>query len=239
MRRKIFSLLVACMACCSLIQAYEIKSLEAVADDYIPLLQYSGYESFPYDISSLGDRRYQIRFIVREYDHGTLVSDDYMGWRKTRSNMTLVSDFDAEDQANIKPEDMADAERGIYKLAKKMLIGFIPAQNDSIRPMMLSVEEMGEMFIPLKMKPQYAGNDSVNGKKFYSYNSRPFVVKELKMDTFVPLVLLGSMWYDERFDIHRFCGESVLDPDMSANILKYIPHYYVVGVEIKPIEQEE
>ena len=235
MRRKIFSLLVACIAGFQLIQAYEIKPLEAVADDYIPLLQYSGYDSFSFDISSLGDRRYQIRFIVREYDHGTLVSDDYMGWRKTRSNMALVSDFDAEDQATIKPENMDDAERGIYKLAKKMQIGFAPAMRDSVRPMMLSVEKMGEMFIPLNMKPQYAGNDSVNGQKFYTYNTRPFEVKELKMDTFVPLVLLGSIWYDERFNIHRFCGESVLDPDMSADILKHIPHYYVIGVKIKPI----
>ncbi len=238
MRIKILSLFAACVVGCSMMQAQEIKSLEAVADDYIPLLQYSGYEAFPFDISSLSDRKYQIKFVIREYDHGTLVSDDYMGWRKIRSNMMLLSQFDAEDQATVKPEEMDDAERGIYRLAKKMQIGFAPAQDDSIRPAMLSVEKMGEMFIPLKMKPQYAGNDSVNGRTFYSYNSRPFKIEKLEIGKFTPLVLLGSMWYDAQFNIHRFCGESVIDPEMSADILKYIPHYYVIGVEIKPIEKE-
>jgi hypothetical protein len=43
--------------------------------------------------------------------------------------------------------------------------------------------------------------------------------------------LFGSSWYDERFNIYRFCGENEINPDMSSEILKDVPHYYVIGVK--------
>lgn len=131
---------------------------------------------------------------------------------------------------------MDDPEKGIFRLAKKMQLGLIPVKNDTIIPLQISVEEMGESFVPLVMKPLYTDNDSVNGRRFYNYQSRPFKIEGLKMNTFIPLLLLGSMWYDEHFNIHRFCGEDVISPDMSDEILKYIPHYYIIGVKINPIE---
>ena len=221
---------LAALAC----QAREIKPIEAVASDYVPLLHHAGYEAYPFDISSLSDSMYQIRFVIREYEHGNLVSKDYLDWPKCRNNMMLVSRFSPEDQASIKPEEMADPDRGIYRLAKKMQIGFVPAERDSLRPVILDVENMGTMSIPLKMKPVEGGSSD---RVSYMYASRPFAVGELVIGEFTPLLLLGSYWFDERFNVTRFCGESVIDADMQARILKDIPHYYVIGVVITPAEK--
>ncbi|MCL2502285.1 MAG: DUF5041 domain-containing protein, partial [Bacteroidales bacterium] len=67
-------------------------------------------------------------------------------------------------------------------------------------------------------------------KAFFSYNTRPFKISEFKEDEFIPLILLGSSWYDERYNVFRFCGEKQIEPDMSSEILKDVPHYYVIGV---------
>ena len=55
-------------------------------------------------------------------------------------------------------------------------------------------------------------------------------MSEFKENEFIPLILLGSGWFDERFNIFRFCGESEIEPDMSSEILKEVPHHYVLGV---------
>ena len=46
------------------------------------------------------------------------------------------------------------------------------------------------------------------------------------------MVLFGSMWWDEKANVHRFCGANEIDRDMSTDILKYIPHYYVIGIKV-------
>lgn len=71
-------MLIAILGCSSLISAQAIKPLKAVADDYIPLLNSIVFEAFTFDISSLSDRQYQITFRIHEYDHGKLMTDNYM-----------------------------------------------------------------------------------------------------------------------------------------------------------------
>lgn len=55
-------------------------------------------------------------------------------------------------------------------------------------------------------------------------------VDTVSIGEFVPLVLLGTWWYDEDAQIIRFCGDDELAADMSSGMLKRIPHYYVIGV---------
>ena len=68
------------------------------------------------------------------------------------------------------------------------------------------------------------------GKEEYMYDYRPFKVGALQLGEFTPLVALGSYWYDERYDLYRFCGEGELDPDLSVGMLVSSPHYYVLGI---------
>ena len=213
-----------------------IKPLEATTPDYLSLLAASGYEAFPFDISSLSDGQYNITFKIKEYKLGQEISDDILGGYLTYQNMDLLSEYSEKDQGNIRPEEMADPDRGIYHIAQKVMVGFTPIVNDSIRPILMEVENMGSSNPRLQMLPQYENNDSVNGKKLYLYLSKPFKTQELKIGQFIPLVLYGSFWYDKNFGFHRFCGENEIDPDMSSEILKYIPHYYIIGIEVNPIK---
>ena len=207
-----------------------VKPIKATLEDYISLLNMNGYEAFSFDISSLSDGQYNITFKIKEYKDGKEIRD-ILGGYSSYQNMDLLSEYPEEDQKNTKPEEMADPDRGIYHIAHKLMVGFTPIVNDSIRPILMEVENMGSSNPRLQMLPQYENNDSVNGKKLYMYFARPFKTGEFTTGRFIPLVLLGSAWYDKNIGFYRFCGENDIDPDMSSEILKHIPHYYIIGIE--------
>ena len=123
---------------------------------------------------------------------------------------------------------MADAEKGIYSLSPRIDIGFMPAV-DSLCNVMLNVVNQGSITMPLKIKEL---TNRENEKSRYSYEFRPFKTSEFRTGEFIPLVLFGSMWWDEKANVHRFCGANEIDRDMSTDILKYIPHYYVIGIKV-------
>lgn len=241
MKNRILYLLTFCMSVCLSMfgqtdSTKVIRQLDASADHYIPLLTRSGYEAFCYDITSLLDGQYYLSVKIKEYKDGNEICEDLLQGYYTLPNMRLLSDFPEESLKEIKPEDIDDPERGIFKMAKQITIGLTPVINDTIRPIMIEVENMGGIDAQLYMKPQYEKNDSVNGKELYMYNTRPFKTGELTTGQFIPLVLFGSWWYDKDFGIHRFCGEKEINPDMSSRILKYLPHYYIIGIEVTPIK---
>lgn len=217
--------------------AKEIRPIDPASQDYVKLLNSAGYEAFTFDISDLLDKKYFVTFKIREYGP-ELINDNVggLGWYGGIRNITYLKDFDEESQATVTPEEMADPDRGIYSMAEKILIGATPVINDSILPVVMDLGKQGARYHHLAMRPQYANNDSINGKKIYRYYTRRFIVKDLKMGEFIPLVLFGSIWWDDKFKVYRFCGENEIDPDMSTQILKYIPHYFVIGVEIKEAE---
>lgn len=45
--------------------------------------------------------------------------------------------------------------------------------------------------------------------------------------------MYGSPWWDKDANIHRFCGEMEISPDMKSEILSHSPHYFIIGVEFK------
>lgn len=239
--KKLFNYVLIVLAFCTMAtakgSAQEIKPAKPTPQDYIELLNSTGYEAFTFDISDFLDKKYMISFKIREYGPD-LINDDFgnLKWFGGTRNITYLKDFNEEAQARVKPEDMYDQERGIIQVAKKILIGSTPAVNDSIIPIVMQIENQRTLYQRLEMKPLYTKNDSINGKKFYSYYPRPFILKDIKMGEFIPLVLFGSVWWDEEFNVHRFCGDNEIDPDLSTEILKHIPHYYIIGVVIKPAE---
>ena len=83
MKKIIYFLTVCICGCMSMFgqtdSAKTMKQLNAYADDYIPLLNSSGYEAFPFDISSLSDGQYYISFKIKEYKDGNVVKDDILG----------------------------------------------------------------------------------------------------------------------------------------------------------------
>ncbi|MBD5346840.1 MAG: DUF5041 domain-containing protein [Bacteroides sp.] len=222
------------VVCALSLNAQTIKPVESAPDDYIRLLQANGYNSYAFDISSLSDRRYSLIFMAQEYAGGKKVSDNVL-YTFRIDNMRMVSDFDEKDQATIKPEEMDVPERGIYTLANRISIGLAPAGNDSVKKVVINVEGMATLHGELNMK---SISDPMSGKTYRNYESRSFKAADIKAGEFVPLVLFGSFWFDEKFKIFRFCGEIEIEPDMSSRILSDIPYYYVIGVKIEPSSKD-
>lgn len=230
-RVKLLTLFLALSAVSA--KADVLKRVDPTLGDYAALLRADGYELYSFDISGLTDNQYNIKVTVREYQGDSLIKEDASGFPRIFSNRNMLSSFSEEDQKTVKKEDMYDAEKGIYTAAEKINIGFLP-QTDNIKghkEICVSVElpQLGSTYINLKLLPiDFPGIDT----PIYRYTPRPFASVELKENEFLPMVLLGSAWFDPKFNVIRFCGESEIAPDMSSDILKDTPHFYVIGVTI-------
>mgnify|MGYP003456099408 FL=1 len=223
----LFSLLSLWMA--ASVSAQSLKKQEATMEDYLPLLQASGYQVYSFDISEFLDDTYHFSFKIKEYVNREEVQGD--GHSSVFSNRMMIAEFPEESQKSILEEGSAvDPEKGIYSQTKKLTIGFVPSKVDSTRIVRISLDGMGEMRKPLKLKPLKAPKSD---KLSYSYESRPFVVDKFEEGKFIPLVFFGSYWLDEKYGFFRFCGALEIGADMGQEYIESTPHYYAIGVEIK------
>lgn len=205
--------------------AQTIKPVEAPVSTYIELLKDNGYDAYSFDISALRDTTYNLEFKVREYEGDKLVGADN-GYPFVLQNRKMASVFPPESRAKIKPEEMADADKGIYSLGERIDIGLLPP-TDSIRRISIMVPSQGTIFRQIKLREQH----SPDGKQSATtYIGRTFKTQEIKEGEFTPLVLVGSFWWDPQYNIFRFCGEVEIEPDLSSRIVRNTPHYYVIGV---------
>ncbi len=205
----------------------QIKKKDIELDDIINLLSATGYEFFSFDISEMLNERYNIEFIIKENEAEKEISSSNLN---TFSNKTLLTDFSESSQQEYinSGGQFVDSESQAITHAEKISFGIYPAKNDSTKFFQINVPGIGRMSRPLKMKGlSIKDSDEI----FFSYHTRPFKIKAFKEDEFIPLILFGSSWYDELYDIFRFCGESEIEPDMSSEILKDLPHYYVLGLK--------
>lgn len=229
MKQFLFLILTATVFSLSA-HAQELKRTEPDFSDYIPLLNTAGYEVFTFDISSLKDETYDIEFFFQEYTDGVLVEDQTNEGplRYIFRNRRMLSDFPEEYHQEILAEGpIYDLEKGICTLGEKISIGFSPSA-DSLKSVAMTVDHIGAIRKLLPMKAQ----NTAPGKYEYMYDYRPFKVSAIQLGEFIPLVMFGSYWYDEKYDLFRFCGESELDPDLSSKMLASIPHYYVLGMTV-------
>lgn len=209
-------------------KAIDIKMQKVTFEDYIQLLKIANYHAYDFDIESLTDKMYRITFSCREYVGDSLVNKNIIPYLTPTRNMRLVSEFSDEYQASITQEEMYDASRGIYSCAEKIVLGTFQ-KNDSTTVLMVNVENMRTFNLELELK---ALPTPTTGNNQYIYFPRPFKTNNIKQDEFIPLMFYGSAWYDPKLNIIQFCGENELNPDMSNQLIKHVPHSYVLGIEI-------
>ncbi|MGN1210904.1 MAG: DUF5041 domain-containing protein [Candidatus Cryptobacteroides sp.] len=232
MKKRITMSAVMLSICSLVINAQEIKKIDASLQDYVELLNTKGYLSIPFDVSFLKDSTYIFTFEVKEYTGGqeTEISSQKYGSLKNR---TMVSDLMWRERSKEEMEEIkhysCDYENGVYSCAEKIMIGFTPNDADTVAYARISVENMGAMSVSMKLKPV---DRPLYEKPLYQYLPRPFKPSKFEEGKFIPLVLYCSFWYDARFNIVRCCGEKEIDPLMTSEILKDSPHYYVIGVRI-------
>lgn len=120
----------------------------------------------------------------------------------------------------------------IMSLDNKLVIGFRPSDNDSTANYLFHFSENRGFGGRLKLKPIFAPEKPE--EKWHIYESRPFeLVGSCEKGQFIPLVFYGSYWYDSDAGGCRFCGDKEIKPDLSSDIVKYIPHFYVLGIKFK------
>ena len=119
-----------------------------------------------------------------------------------------------------------------FPIGEKLVIGFAPSSNDSTYVYSYQSDGGGGFNAMLKLKPVFA--PEMPTKQAYRYESRPFeLVAPVETGKLIPLVLFGSYWYEQETGVSRFCGDKQIKPDLSSDIIKDIPHFYVLGIRIK------
>lgn len=242
MKRLILTLIVAFATAFGFAQ--EIKSVDAKYEDFLPLvatfddykslLQQAGYSMFVYDISSLKDKATHVEFCVKEYENGNLVE---VGDSRSRSSVfeliRRLSEFSEDEQKVIMASAIADDEENdIFRLATRLKIGFTPVDMDMGQRVQFEVagkELMGGARRLLMLRDCRV--DKSHRK--LDYIIRPFKVDGFEKGKFIPLVLYAAPWWDENYEIYRFCGDTEIPSDMSSDILKHSPHYFVIGVKFE------
>ena len=242
MKRLFLTLIIAFATVCGFAQ--EIKSVDAKFEDFLPLvatfddykslLQQAGYNMFVYDISSLKDKATHVEFCVKEYENGNLVE---VGDSRSRSSVfeliRRISEFSEDEQKVIMASAIADDEENdIFRLATRLKIGFTPVDKD-----------MGQ-----RVQFEVAGKELMGGDRRLlmlrdcrvdkshrklDYIIRPFKVDGFEKGKFIPLLMYGSAWWDADCGYYRFCGDSELSPDMTSELLKDSPHYFIIGVKFE------
>ena len=205
----------------------QINKKDVVLDDFITLLNASGYELFSYDISDMLNERYDITIVRKEFEAGKEISSSNLN---VFPNKMLLTDYPETSFQEVIEAGFSiiDPDTQAIAHAEKISFGFYPSDNDSTKFMQINIPIIGSMSLPLKLRglPRKGSEE-----KYFSYNTRPFKLKTFEVNEFIPLILYGSSWYEEKFNIYRFCGENEIEPDMSSEILKDVPYYYVIGVK--------
>ncbi len=115
------------------------------------------------------------------------------------------------------------------KMAKTLSIGFSPrqsVQSDSMVTVSVHPEHQNGLARDLVLKPVPDAPET-----FYLYEKVPIRVSALRPNTFIPLALYGSFWWDSKYKICRFCGEKELTEEniKESDYFKHSPHYYIIG----------
>ena len=115
------------------------------------------------------------------------------------------------------------------KMAKTLSIGFSPrqsVQSDSMVTVYVRSEHRNGLARDLVLKPVPDAPETI-----YLYEKVPFRVSAIRPNTFIPLALYGSFWWDSNYKICRFCGEKELTEEniRESDYFKHSPHYYIIG----------
>jgi hypothetical protein len=204
----------------------QIKTKNIELDDLMTLLGTGGYELFSYDISEMLNEQYNVVIAKKEYLAGNEINSSNLAMVQ---NKMLLTDIPESSRQIAIDEGLIDPTTNTFARVEKISFGLYPSDNDSTKLLNIDIPNvMRSGNIQFKLRGL---TEKDSGKTVYFYHTRPFKIKEFKENEFIPLILLGSSWVDEQFNIFRFCGEREIEPDLSSEILEYVPHHYIIGVK--------
>lgn len=210
----------------------KVRQTEPELSDIYVALESLGITMYRFDLKDFLSARYNVSVHIDEFVDGEKTSGSQEFSLGT--NVESLKGFDETEQDFIRkkydiPEDSYEWDR-ITDITIHTC-----GQNDSSAFIIADIAGAGRCSFPVKRYP--TGPDST-----YFYHSRPFSFNGIQHDSTtvsIPLVLYGSGWYDQEHNLVRFCGEEKIDPEMQAEILGYIPHYYIVYLKMSLCKEDE
>lgn len=182
---------------------------EVEIGDIEEALRLIGINIYKHDIGIIG-KNPEIKIIVEEWEDFKLVNS----W--TGLTMPLESTF------------MPGSSNDIQK--NNIIRTTSIAKNDSLLIVEIAVNDMLRQF-HLKQKKLDTEN------RHLPYFPVPYKYKQVQQDKNIPLVLYGTMWYDENFNVYRFCGRNYLtdeaDDEATEELMLSSPHYYIISYWIE------
>ncbi len=203
-------------------------------EDVIDVLDMNGISIHRFDLQSLLKTHYDITFYVDEYRHAEKqgrVHSFLFG-----PNIGSVTEYPEEQWEAVRQEYHLAPNENEYDRIKSVTLT-LQVKDDSLATISVGSPLLGRMSkSSLKLYPVEGYTQAIN----YMYDSRPFRLESVTDgDTVeIPLVFFGSWWYDKRSNFIRFCGESEIDPQLQAEIVKDVPHAYVVGMRLEKKKKE-
>lgn len=211
----------------------KISSQPIQLEDVIDVLEMNDIYIHRFDLRPLLDTRYDITFYVDEYRHTEKqgrVHNFLFG-----SNIGSVTEYPEEQWEAVRQEYHLAPGENEYDKIKTATLTF-RVKDDSLVIISVSSPDVGRMSKILKLYPVEGETRHVS----YMYSSRPFRLDAVaNADTVeIPLVFFGSWWYDKRSNFIRFCGESEIDPRLRSQIVKDVPHSYVIGMRLEKVPKK-
>lgn len=214
----LFTLPVMAQDSCMVVKA------EPQLSDIYGALRSLNVHIFRFDISSFLKSVYQVNLYIDEYEKDSIPH--------RYRDVSLGTNIESLDNV---PEEYREEFRKIKQVPEgknewdniKDISIYLTKPNDSIASFEINIPNTLTTRQRVKLHP-------ISEYNTYFYDVRPFTFKatEEKDTVSIPLLLYGSAWLDKKYNIIRFCGESEIDPDMKAELLKELPHYYIIGLKL-------
>ena len=185
-------------------------------------LEMAGIRIFNFPLKPF-DKEYKIHVYVREYVNGKRVEKDDSNEHPLLQgeNMYFVENntytYSDNERAN-------DSIR--YKDYIKSLTFYTKDADKSDSTSMLTVRTNAfSMMRPLTKKITGEGE---------SYYWRSYSKTDWTLNEEIPLLVYASSWYDEKYDVYRFCGVVDLSQDAAQTnkLLSHSPHYYIISYKV-------
>lgn len=203
-------------------------------EDVIDVLDMNGISIHRFDLQSLLKTHYDITFYVDEYRHAEKqgrVHSFLFG-----PNIGSVTEYPEEQWEAVRQEYHLAPNENEYDRIKSVTLT-LQVKDDSLATISVGSPLLGRMSkSSLKLYPVEGYTQAIN----YMYDSRPFRLESVTDgDTVeIPLVFFGSWWYDKRSNFIRFCGESEIDSQLQSQIVKDVPHSYVIGMRLEKMPKK-
>ena len=203
-------------------------------EDVVDVLEMNGISIHRFDLRPLLKTHYNVSFYVDEYRHAEKqgrVHSFMFG-----PNIMSVEVYPEEQWEAVRQEHHLAPNESEFDYIKSVTLT-LQVKDDSLATISVGSPGVGRMSkSSLKLYPVEGYTQAIN----YMYDSRPFRLESVTDgDTVeIPLVFFGSGWYDKRFNVTRFCGESEIDPQLQAEIVKDVPHAYVVGMRLEKMPKK-